>query len=258
MPELKKVFGIVSYFPDDQLTHNARSERLTKLLYQLEELWPTVDVLIIAQNWKDYEPPKIKNNVIVVRYPNKLTIIGARWCLRNEFLKRDYDYIILMDDDCIIKCFIPGAHIEYMQSIDANPNGFAFIKGRHWHTMDEYARAPLNLCAISRFILQNENFPDLDLCNDEALEDDVYAVLLHIKWAKYEFNFPPGIIHAQYITGQYQRGLIDPEHNLPSSWFHKDTKFELIKRNTDYLLNYIVAHGDLPDMKKWKATEMLK
>ena len=51
---LKKVFGIISYFPDNDSdyhieTRRERSRRFRELLLKLEELWPDVDIMVIAQ-----------------------------------------------------------------------------------------------------------------------------------------------------------------------------------------------------------------
>ena len=97
---LKKVFGIISYFPDNDSayhieTRRERSRRFKELLARLEELWPDVDIMVIAQNWQDFAMPNLKNKTIIYRYEQKLGILGARRELRKQFLASEYDYLIM-------------------------------------------------------------------------------------------------------------------------------------------------------------------
>lgn len=43
-------FGIPSWLPDKEPDRTQRAIRLNKLLKQLDDLWPDVDILIVAQN----------------------------------------------------------------------------------------------------------------------------------------------------------------------------------------------------------------
>ena len=256
---LKKCFGIISGFPEEEGRRERRINRFNQLLNQLNDLWPEVDILVIAQNWKDYKLPKIKNKIIDIRYDNLIGILNARWVLRTEFLKRDYDYIIMMDDDDIIECDNDHAHIDYMNELDKHPQGFAIIKKQEkeksaWFEEYPYKKAPLNLCAVSRFIYEKEDIPDVNLQKSEALEDDVYAYLLHIKYAEYEFDAPSTIRHIQYREGQYVNTPINylPLKYSPSTWnFGNNINTTRLWENTLQLLNYIKLKGNLPDMKKW-------
>lgn len=47
---MRKVFGIPSWLPDKEPDRTMRKERLNRLFKQLEQLWPDVDILVIAQN----------------------------------------------------------------------------------------------------------------------------------------------------------------------------------------------------------------
>ena len=83
---LKKCFGIISWLPNDQKDRLLRKKRLINTLDQLNKLFPNIDILIIAQNWKRINLPEYSNNIIIKKY-NKLGITGARIKLREEFLK---------------------------------------------------------------------------------------------------------------------------------------------------------------------------
>ena len=266
MSSLKKCFGIISGFPDkgDSDKRERRIDRFNQLLWQLNDLWPDIDILIVSQNWQDYELPLIKNKVIRVDYEKNIGILNARWALRDAFLKMDYEYIIMMDDDDIIQCDNDHVHLNYMEELDKHPHGFAIIKPAKkadkggWLEEYPYKKAPLNLCAVSKFIYEKENIPNVNLQKSEALEDDVYAFLLHIKYAKYEFDAPKGIQHIQYKTDQYTMQYILPDLYLPSTWNDDTINMFRLVRNTFELIKHINLTGDLPDMKKWHTIDNYK
>ena len=252
--KLKKCFGIISGFPEKDSTGNRerRINRFNQLLSQLNDYWPQIDILIISQNWQDYTLPKIKNKIIRIDFEKNIGILNARNVLREEFLKRDYEYIIMMDDDDIIQCNQKYAYIDYMNVIDCHPQGFAFVKGQSaWFKDYPYAPAPLNLCAVSRFIYEKEPIPDVNLQKSEALEDDVYAYLLHCKYHEYEFNFPSTIKHTQFKLGQYEKQFREPDKYLPSTWNRGEINNRRLTKNTLYLLNYIKENKELPNMEEW-------
>jgi hypothetical protein len=47
---LKKCFGIPSWLPDKEPDRSLRIERINRLFKQLNDLWPDIDILVIAQN----------------------------------------------------------------------------------------------------------------------------------------------------------------------------------------------------------------
>ena len=236
---MKKVFGIPSWLPDDEPDRTQRAERINRLFKQLNDLWPDIDILVIAQNWQDFEPIETKNKQIILKY-EPLGILKARQILREEFLKRDYDYIIMFDDDAIIKCDNDHVHLDYMAEIDKHPNGFCFIHGGKTK-YDDYKSAQLNLCAISRFIYEKENIPNLDPQKSEAYEDTVYACLLHYKYSQYEFLPPKGITHTQFKNSKAP---------VKSTWAggteEEKISWGYLMDNTNMLKDYIMANKDLP------------
>jgi len=255
---LKKCFGIISYFPPIDKGREKRITRFNHLLKQLNDLWPTIDILIIAQAWEDYVLPNIKNKIEVIKYEKPLKIVNARHILRQEFLKRNYDYIILLDDDALIK-YVPEVTSTYMNTIDEHPNGFAFIKGSNqWFQDYMYAKAPLNLCAISRFIFEKQDFVHVELEESDALEDDVYAYLLHRKFSTFEFDLPLNIQCIQYEQDQYKDWVENPNEAFPSTWFNKNSNKPNIRKNTYDLLLEINRLNDLPNMEDWYKNKMRK
>ena len=183
---LNKVFGIISYFPDNDSdyhieTRRERSRRFRELLFKLEELWPDVDIIVIAQNWRDFELPEIKNKITTFHY-GKLGILGARRELRKRFLASDYDYLIMLDDDGMIETEDPSV---YMHEIDKHPDGIGVI--RHFN-------CPLMLLAISKVIYSQIDMPDIDAEKGQGFEDDVFVALCFAKFPDKAFDFPKDCI----------------------------------------------------------------
>lgn len=183
---LKKVFGIISYFPNNDTafhieTRRERSRRFKELLFKLEELWPDVDIMVIAQNWQDFELPQIKNTIIQYHY-EKLGILGARRELRKRFLESEYDYLIMLDDDGRILQADPDL---YMQTIDENPQGIGVIRHRS---------CPLMFLAISKYIYQQIDMPDIDAEKGEGFEDDIFVANCFSQFPDLAYDFPQDCI----------------------------------------------------------------
>ena len=64
---MKFCIGIVSYLPEDSENRKLRINRLERLLSQIDNFWPNTDVLIVAQNWKSFEPITKSNPIIKVK-----------------------------------------------------------------------------------------------------------------------------------------------------------------------------------------------
>lgn len=184
---VKKVFGIISYFPDNDSsyhieTRRERSRRFRELLFRLEELWSDVDIMIIAQNWRDFQLPDIKNKITTYHY-GKLGILGARKELRKRFLTSDYEYLIMLDDDFIVEANNPSA---YMEEIDKHPNGFGALK--------RYPPSPLPFFAISKTIYNQIDMPDVDPEQGQGFEDDIFTASCFAQFPNEGFIFPEGCV----------------------------------------------------------------
>jgi len=241
---LNKCFGIISWFPDKEPARTQRQNRINRLFTQLNNLWPDIDILVVAQNWGNFKPVETTNNQIIKNYM-PLGILGARKTLREEFLKSNYNYIIMFDDDAIIECDNETVNNDFIIAIENNPNGFCFVKGED-NAYNPYAGAQLNLCAISRFIYNQEPMVDIDPQKGEGFEDCIFATLLHHKYADYEFNIPEGIRCIQFRN---------PDEPVESTWWgtHKNGKYLI--QNTNFLCRYIAEHKRLPnDYKKFLSS----
>ena len=242
---LKKCFGIISWLPNN-ISRQQRQDRLNQLLKQLNELWPTIDILIIAQNCQDFKTAEVSNNIIIKEYP-ELGILGARRALREEFLALDYDYIIMFDDDAIVE-YKDNTYITFMEEVDKHPKGFCFIHGNN-SRYHPYCAAQLNLCAISRYIYEKEPMVDIDPQKNEGFEDSIYACLLHHKWGKYEFNPPIGIRCVQFSN---------PKLHATSTWVgtcEGKRPFRTMVENTDRIQKYIAENKAFPASYKQMIKE---
>jgi hypothetical protein len=121
--------------------------------------------------------PEFVKHTIIHKF-DKLGILGARKMLRTKFLESKYDYLIMCDDDIVLKPEIENAPKKYLEELDKHPEGFSFVK-YGWS---------LTFCAISRFIYKKEPMVDVDPEKNEGYEDMVFPLLLHYKYPKNEFK----------------------------------------------------------------------
>ena len=180
---LHKIIGIISWFPDSEPVRTERQNALKRLVDQLAKIFPDIPLMIIAQNWKDFKL-ETKQTKYLYLY-NKLGILQARKALRKHFLESKNDYLIMFDDDAVLQVDDPEAPAKYLAAIDKNPFGFCFIADPE--NPQEYKASQLNLCAISKYIMTAEDFPNVDPQKHQGFEDLVYSTLLHCKYSKYEF-----------------------------------------------------------------------
>lgn len=227
--KLKKVFGIISYFPDNDSeyhieTRRERSRRFKELLYRLEELWPDTDILVIAQNWQDFKLPTIKNHITVLHY-NKLGILGARRELRKQFLASEYDYLIMLDDDARIINANPN---KYMEEIDNHPSGIGVIRRR---------MCPLMFLAISKDIYSQIDMPDIDAENDGGFEDDIFVAQCFSTFPDKAFDFSEDCIEEFSLH-------YNGPGKCPSTWAReKKHDWDYMRRTTDAKL-YQLEHPE--------------
>lgn len=231
---MKLFIGIISYLPNQQIASLQRQERLLRLIDQLNSLFPKEEVIIIAQNWKAFT---IKQSNIHLIHKDKMGILRARRFLRQQLLKTNGDYFMLFDDDAIINA--PKGSIEaYKDLMRKNPQGFAFIHGTT-NKYNPYADSQLNLCAISRYILEKEDLPWVDPQVSQGFEDRIYSSLLHYKYGEHEFNPPEGL-HCSHFK--------NPNEVAPSTWSQeKRYNWKFMRANTLTIEEYIVQHKDLPE-----------
>jgi hypothetical protein len=100
-------------------------------------------------------------NAITYKYTQGLGVVGARKALQNHFLSdTTYDHIILIEDDCNLKCRNTNDIYDYLKTIHYNPRGFGKF---HSHL--------LKLVAISRFMYKQIEHYEVDYQNNEGYDD---------------------------------------------------------------------------------------
>lgn len=251
---LRKVFGIISYFPNNDSayhieTRRERSRRCSELLFKLEELWPDIDIIIIAQNWQDYHEPKIKNKIIRYEY-DKLGILGARRELRKKFLESNYDYLIMLDDDAMISTENPQ---QYLDEIDAHPDSIVALR---------MTRAPLNLCAVSRAVYEKVDMPEIDAESGQGFEDDLFIATCFSQLPNNSFLFTEGLVSETSLkyTGPGACPSTWARENTYDWWQMKDITAKVIKNmyiNKEYTeadfipqMDAVIPYVDCND-KNW-------
>lgn len=243
----KYIIGIPSYIPSDK--SEIRISRLESTLSQLYNLFPTFPVVIIAQNWNENFIPRHNDNqqLIIKHYP-KLGIVKARYILQKELLNYDFDYALLLDDDAIIY----GDNVEaFLRPFENKENGFCFrTKNLHVkQTCYRYFPAALNLCIISKYILQGE-FINLsfDPQQNIAYEDVIYPCILHNKYRNNEIRYPIGTIFTSFDT-DFTNDIstwVSIANNIQES---KVPPWHLRWVNTENICNYIDKYKKYPDFE---------
>ena len=241
--ELQKVVGIVSWLPDND-TRETRIHDLCRLLSQINHLWSFMHIYIYAQNWDDVIIAQVEalyQNVHLKKVAGRPGILKARRELRKWLLSTDAQYFILFDDDANISS-TNWAEERLLQLMDQNPNGWAFSKhflpGQKPAKYNPFAHSQLNLCCLSRYIFEKEDFPHFDPEKSEAFEDRVYSMTLWCKYPELEFEIPYDIYCTHFKSGN------------PSTWSQaKKYDWKRMRANTD-----VIERG-LLDLYKGKKSQ---
>ena len=206
---LSKAIGIISYLPDDVTIRSKRIDKLNSLLIRCNIIFPNIQIVIIAQNWKDYYPYNYPN-LWVVNFDKPLGITGARKALRRVFL--DYcnkDYLIMLDDDCELK---GTSGVKYLEQIDNNPDCFI-----------EFNKTLLKLFAISKTILSQVDYDEVNPEDGDGFEDRVFVNKIRKKFPDKQREFKNTGISEYSISTRDEL----------STWYkNQDIKKMLEKTNT--------------------------
>lgn len=172
---VKKLIGIISYLPDDQ---NIRVPRFSNLLKLLSECFKfELPIMIIAQNWGQEEIKHLQKLCIIKTYP-KLGIVGARRELRKQFISSEFDYLIMLDDDCLLQAEPTGIK-DYLAEIDAHPSGAG-----------EFRNTLLKLYAISKDLLSQVEFDEsISAEGGVGFEDTIFVNTVRHKFKDKVYTF---------------------------------------------------------------------
>ena len=232
--KVSPVFGIISWFPDTEPARTQRINRLNKLFEQLQNIFGDINYLIVAQNWKDYKLPSFVN-AKVFNY-DKLGILGARKTLGKHFLESSYNYLIMCDDDVILKTSENFSKEYFFEELNNHPNGFVFL---------QYGWS-LTFCAISKYIYSQTPMIDIDPEKGEGYEDTTYPNLLHYKHTENEFKLR-GI---NFVQNQQQ--FIK---ELKSTWDNNNRNHARLRKLSQYYINQF-KNGNFT-LDKNKAKEFI-
>ena len=248
---MEPVFGIISWLPSDEMGHFKRFNRVKNTIRQLHSYWPSVDIMILAQEGRTEDIDAVKqiaDNIIIYSY-EKLGILKARKTLRQKFLETNYGWIIMGDDDMIISISREPSLEEnckaFLDGIYAHPQGFGFVKcetGDRWYPQIPYKSATLNLAVVSRYIYEKEDMVPYNIEIGEGCEDVIFPYLLHVKYANLEYDLPNTITHLQNDVNPNQE---------PSTWVPQNPQAVDELRNSLYnnnlqVMAYIDKYHDLP------------
>jgi hypothetical protein len=158
---MKICIGIISYFPDNIKVASNRINKLNTLIRDCDQIFD-LPITIIAQNWSKYNTQiKLSKNCNIIEYNEGLGIPQARKALRDWFLESEYDYLIMLDDDCILQGNKAGG-LNYINQLKSHPCGVGTFRDRL-----------LKLFAISKEIYREVDIRQVDLIKGEASEDNL-------------------------------------------------------------------------------------
>ena len=208
---MNKCIGIISYLPDDENKRKIREKKIVSLLSDCDK-YLDLPIIIIAQNWKDFNVDCCQ----LYRYDKPLGIVGARKELRKKFLESGYDYLIMLDDDCVISGTKEGFD-KYLSEIDNHPGMYGKFKG-----------TLLKLFAISKEIFALQDFGDGRVENGDFFEDILFVNTLDKKYPDKQFTF------SQCVKEQSNN-----YNDENSTWYHGQYNKHEIGDRTRALLKEI-------------------
>lgn len=201
--------GIISYFPKDLILRWKRIERCRELFSSIEKIFPDIPVFLIAQNWDN---EIVLSDKITAYYYDKLGVLGARKVLRNKFLLSKFDYMIMLDDDCILS----GTKQDGDDLLEQLYNE----EGRYLITRDNM----LKMCAVSRQVYGKYPLVELSPEAGTGLEDLAYCRLLRMMCPEKEMKY----------FGKLQEVSNWTKDASISTWDRRDI-ISLVKKTVDYI-----------------------
>lgn len=196
--------GIISYFPNEIRVE--RRQRLKSLVSQLDKYFK-LPIMIIAQNWTNEDIESLKGftnqQIFVYMYP-RLGITNARIILREYFLRSNYDYLIMFDDD--------------MELVDDEETVKAWLDQI---TDKDFYYTPTfltNFCAISKEAFKKVNYDaEVEAIKGNGFEDWIFVERCLNKLNCERFN--------TYLPARTRQGFLND--NL-TTWDPHDPKLKRI------------------------------
>ena len=126
--------------------------------------------------------------------------------------------------------------------MDEHPNGWTFSKhflpGQEPAKYNPFAHSQLNLCCLSRYIFEKEDFPAFNPEKSEGFEDRIFSMTLLCKYPELQYDLPYDIYCKHFRSGN------------PSTWAHREKHdWKRMRANTD------VIEKGLIDLYKHKKSQ---
>lgn len=208
----KFVIGIISYFPDK--IREQRQNALINLINKCSVIFPGIDIVVIAQNWKDFIPHSDTNKFIIYK-SGKLGITGARRKLREIFINSEYDFLIMFEDDNIIEGTKENGD-KYLELMSNNPDGFGIF---------DWDRGQLWGPCVSKSLFKIVEYPE-DVENGNIFDDTYMSRIF--------------LYHHPQFTDLKESGIKVIENSKVKSTWWDWNKYNLkqMELNTDKLIEH--------------------
>lgn len=224
---MKICIGIISYIPDKLTQKIARRNSISDLIGTINKIFSGIPIIVIAQNWDDFTVNST-NELIRYNYEKPLGILGARKVLREKFLESEYDYLIMLDDDCKL---VGNSGEDYLKEIKLHPNGFGW-----------FSNHLLKLFAISKYIYSQIEMPDIDAEKLQGFEDKIFISMCRIRFPELEFEFD------RHKLDEISYG---DTQGPPSTWWNSNIskhRQELRTKTNDYIKSYAKKYNSSFDI----------
>ena len=211
---MSKCIGIISYLPDDKEIRAQRFKKLCELIETCNYLF-NLPIYIVAQNYsrEDIDYFEKYTNVTLSDNYMRCGIVGARKKLREWFLTSKYECLIMLDDDCHIIGTQEGAK-KYIQELEAHPNSFGEFRG-----------SQLKLFSITKDILSQVDYTDINPENSEGFEDTIFVETLRNKFPKNKFTYSKNT----YQLKETSLGAKD----VLSTWYTNQNLQEMLRKTRE-------------------------
>lgn len=174
---MRPLIGVISWLPPDEPRRSVRRARAIDTLRKCRDIFPSVPVLVIAQDWGDADAALIPSGVSAARCA-KLGILGARRELRSRFMRSGFDCLIMLDDDCDLS----GTRADgdaYLAELRSHPGCFG-----------ERAGTALKMLSVCREVFID--YPDVDPEAGDGYEDRAFVGALRASFPERRFAYGSG------------------------------------------------------------------
>lgn len=161
---MNNAIGIISYFPDDKSKRANRKRTLRNLIEKCREIFD-LPILLIAQNYSEVELSIFRNYDCEIYTFPKLGILQARHELQQIFIRSNYDNLIMLDDDCVIKGSKKDGK-DYLTQLNNHIDSYGLFSNNF-----------LKLFTISKQIYSNFDWPLDKYVERGDLFEDVYLTM---------------------------------------------------------------------------------